>query len=407
MNYQSNKYNNAMNQPFKYYGDINQSIKYNNSMNQSFKYYNVVFDNSIERLILRIESNKTLKELVELYLIKKQKSNLLIDNFENLYFYYNAKELPYKNNFQTVESFFGEISNPRVIVLRLEYNKDLKDYEEMEVIKDNVLTIVYKAKIINSFSPEKYVAIKKIKKDALKEELKYKLSKNEIGEKDFEKETIKFNRELKNMDKCYCENTVKLYDYFDTDKYFIIIMELCDNNLFYELCNTKFGFSVEEIKGILLQLNNAFKKMHENHISHRDIKVHNILVKYLNKQKTKFKVLLSDYGVSNQLSSMTRNYTTHAGSQIIMAPEILEGEDYNDKCDIWSLGITIYYLHTKVFPYKGEVDAKILKDIKRLGLKVLDRIENLYLKDLLSKMLKINPIQRISWDDYFRHPFFK
>ena len=135
MNYQSNKYNNAMNQPFKYYGDINQSIKYNNSMNQSFKYYNVIFDNSIECLIIRIESNKTLKKLIELYLIKKQKSNLLIDNFENLYFYYNAKELPYKNNFLTIESFFGEIASPRVIVLRLEYSKDLKDYEEIEVIK--------------------------------------------------------------------------------------------------------------------------------------------------------------------------------------------------------------------------------------------------------------------------------
>ena len=209
------------------------------------------------------------------------------------------------------------------------------------------------------------------------------------------------------MEKCYCENTVKLYDFFDTDKYFIIIMELCDNNLFYELCNTKSGFNVEQVKDILLQLNNVFKKMHENHISHRDIKVYNILVKYLNKEKTKFKVLLSDYGVSNQLSSMTKNYTTHAGSPIIMAPEILEGEDYNDKCDIWSLGITIYYLHTKDLPYKGKCEAKILKDIKKLGLSVLDKINNTNLKDLLSKMLKIDPEERISWDDYFKHPFFK
>ena len=87
------------------------------------------------------------------------------------------------------------------------------------------------------------------------------------------------------MEICYCENTVKLYDYFDTEKYFIIIMELCDNNLFYELCNTQSGFNVEQLKDILLQLNNVFKKMHENHISHRDIKIYNILVKYLNKQK--------------------------------------------------------------------------------------------------------------------------
>ena len=290
----------------------------------------------------------------------------MVDNFENLNFYYNGKKILYKNNLQAVESSFGEISSThKIFVLHLDYNNKLTDYEEEEVIKDNVLTIVYKAKIKNSNYPFEYVAIKKIKKDALKEQLKIALSKNEINEEDFKQEISKFNRELKNMDLCYCENTVELYDYFDTDKYFIIIMELCNNNLFYELSNTKSGFNAEQVKDILLQLNNVFKKMHENHISHRDIKVYKILVKYLNEEKTKFKVLLSDYGVSNQLSSMTLNYTTHAGSPIIMAPEILEGEDYNDKCDIWSLGITIYYLHIKDLPYKGKCEVKILKEIKK------------------------------------------
>ena len=368
--------------------------------------FNIIFDNVKEQLLIIINKKKTIKELIELYFEKKKKSNLLADNFEHIYFIYNGKYLRYKNNLQTVESFFGSNQTPTILVQRLEYYNDLTDYKEEEVIKDNVLTLVYKAKRKNDDYPNKYVAIKKIKKDALKEELKIKLRKNDINKEDFKEEIVKFNRELKNMDKCYCENTVKLYDYFDTDKYFIIIMELCDNNLFYELCNTKSGFNVEQVKDILLQLNNVFKKMHEKHISHRDIKINNILVKYLNKQKTKFKVLLSDYGVSNQLSSMTQNYTTHAGSPIIMAPEILEGEDYNDKCDIWSLGITIYYLYNKDLPYKGNCEAKILKNIKKLGLSVLDKINNTNLKDLLSKMLKFDPDERISWDDYFKHPFF-
>ena len=71
------------------------------------------------------------------------------------------------------------------------------DYEEIELIKNNVLTIVYKAKNKNGDHPFEYVAIKKIKKDALKEELKINLRKNEINEEDFKKEIIKFNRELK------------------------------------------------------------------------------------------------------------------------------------------------------------------------------------------------------------------
>ena len=45
-------------------------------------------------------------------------------------------------------------------------------------------------------------------------------------------------------------------------------------------------------------------------------------------------------------------------------------------------------------------------EIKRLGLSILDGINNKNLKDLLSKMLKTDPEERISWDDYFIHPFF-
>ena len=370
-----------------------------------FDYYSIVFKTVNEKLLITVKRNTTIKELIRQYFERKKKSNLLVDNFEYLYFTYNGHILPYENNLQTVESLFRSPLNI-ILVNRLDNYKTLKDYEEIEVIKDNVLTIVYKAKMKDGDDQFEYVAIKKIKKDALKEELKISLFKNEIDEEDFKKEIIKFNRELKNMEKCYCENTVELYDYFDTDKYFIIIMELCDNNLFYELCKTKSGFNLEQLKDILLQLNNVFKIMHEKHISHRDIKIYNILVKYLNKEKTKFKVLLSDYGVSNQLSSMSKNYTTHAGTPTIMAPEILEGDDYNDKCDIWSLGITIYYLHTKDLPYKGKCEAKILKEIKKLGLSILDGINNKNLKDLLSKMLKTDPEERISWDDYFIHPFF-
>ena len=182
------KYNNTINQPFKYNNTINQFFKHNNTMNQSFNYYNVIFDNSSEHLLISIEGKKTIKELIELYLKRKKKSNLLTDNFENLYFFYNANKLPYKNNLQTVEYFFGEITNPRILVLRLEYKNDLSYYEEVDVIKDNVLTVVYKAKIKDNFYPEKYVAIKKIKKDALKEDLKFRLTKNEIDEKEFKKE---------------------------------------------------------------------------------------------------------------------------------------------------------------------------------------------------------------------------
>ena len=209
------------------------------------------------------------------------------------------------------------------------------------------------------------------------------------------------------MQLCHCENSVEIYDYYDTKDEFVIVMELCDDTLHNVLANTENGFSVAKIKEILLQLNNAFKIMHENKISHRDIKLNNILVKYLNNEHTDFKVLLSDYGISNQLNELITSFNTHIGTRIYMAPEILKGEKYNDKCDLWSLGVNIYKLKTKDFPYKGKVDNEILKQIRENGQKVLDNINDGTLRNLLSKLLVENPETRISWEQYFEHEFFR
>ena len=90
-----------------------------------------------------------------------------------------------------------------------------------------------------------------------------------------------------------------------------------------------------------------------------------------------------------------------------MATEVLtdEKELINSKSDIWSLGIIIYYLLFKEYPYNGNGEYKILQDI--YSYKKLKKCNNEELNDLLNNMLKINANERISWDDYFNHSFFK
>ena len=366
--------------------------------------YTFIFDNQLNStIIINVNRDTTVEELINLYFKKKEKGNLIVDNLEETYFICNAKMINYKNNKKKVSSFFDYQRNT-ILVSHLDYNKSSKDYEIIELIKENPYTCVYKGKIKNDDND--FVAIKKIKKEQLKEDIKESNCVDEITEEDFKEEIQKFNKELENMKKCHCENSVEIYDYFDTENEFVIIMELCDNTLFKELAKTKSGFSAEQIKKILKQLNNVFKLMNLHHIAHRDIKLNNILIKYLNPQKTEFKVLLSDYGVSNQLSSMTGRYSTHAGTQIIMAPEILNGEEYNNKCDLWSLGVNIYQLYTKKPPYNGKYDKVILGQISKLGHTVLNVIKDDKLKDLLSKLLVRDPKKRMSWEEYFEHDFF-
>ena len=83
----------------------------------------------------------------------------------------------------------------------------------------------------------------------------------QLIDEDFKPEIKKFNKELENMKKCSCSYSVEIYDFYDTEKEFIIIMELCDETLFHLLCRKQKGFSSTEIKNILLQLNNAFQRM--------------------------------------------------------------------------------------------------------------------------------------------------
>ena len=117
---------------------------------------------------------------------------------------------------------------------------------------------------------------------------------------------------------------------------------------------------------------------------------------------------MSDYGISNRLLTLTGKFSTHVGNLLIMAPEILKMEPYNEKCDLWSLGVNIYQLYTKKIPYNSTFEMGILKEIKEKKQSVLDIIpeEDALLKDLLSKLLVEDPEKRISWEEYFAHPFF-
>ena len=91
-----------------------------------------------------------------------------------------------------------------------------------------------------------------------------------------------------------------------------------------------------------------------------------------------------------------------------MAPEILQGLPFTDKCDLWSLGINIYQMYFKDVPYKGGVDMDLYNNIVRQGQSVLNNIreEDSKLKNLLSKLLVINEKDRIDWEKYYEDPFF-
>ena len=207
------------------------------------------------------------------------------------------------------------------------------------------------------------------------------------------------------------ENSIKCYEYFNTKDKLVIIMELCDMNLLLvlnkRLDEKEKGFNKEEIYEILKRLNNTFKIMKENNIIHRDLKLENILVKYNDKKHEKYAIKLSDYGCSKRLISFSKNCNTHVGTLVYMPPEILKGEEYNYKCDLWSLGIILYRLIFGKLPFKGDKESALINQIDNLWNRLIKEIENKELDDLIKRILEKEPTKRLNWDDYFNHSFFK
>ena len=221
-------------------------------------------------------------------------------------------------------------------------------------------------------------------------------------------------KEFENMNLCSNNNihSVKCYEYFQTEKLFTIVMELCDKNLSKLLTekinNTKNAFSVNEIYDIMRQLNTTFKIMKENKIIHRDLKLENVLIKYNNDNSGNYTVKLADYGCSKRLNSLSRNYClSNAGTLIYMAPEILNQKQYNYKCDLWSLGIIIYRLKFVNSPILGATEQALINSLRYFDNKKLKSTGNKDLDDLISHLLVKEPNDRYGWEEYLNHPFFK
>ena len=233
------------------------------------------------------------------------------------------------------------------------------------------------------------VAIKRIKKKLLYENGSFLLNA--------------YKKEVEIMKLCECENSIKFICDFDSDNNLNIIMELCDKDLLVYLYERKTAFTIDEIRETFLQLNNAFRKMRYNNILHRDLKLGNVLIKFTDESKMHFIPKLADYGFSKELS-IYNTRTTHLGTPATMAPEIMMNLPYDEKSDLWSVGVMMYQLYYKEIPYDGMTEMEILNKIRSNT--PYKQPEDKYFRDLLNKIFVVNPQNRISWNEYFNHPFF-
>ena len=259
--------------------------------------------------------------------------------------------------------------------------KDIwNDYIQESIIDSGEFNLVYKAKNKKNGN---YVAIKQINKEKYQQSTKLNFNDEEI------------------MNNLKFDNNVLLKEAINTEKYFYVITDLCLCNMEEYLKMRKENLTIEEIKEILNKLNYNLKTMNNKNLLYKNFKPKNILI---NLEKiNQCNIKLYDYDTFN-LIAKNNNIKNIGETYLTIAPEILKTGKFSSKSEIWSLGILIYYMLFKEYPFNGSNKVIVYNEI--ISGKKLKVINDKDLNDLINKMLKIDINERISWDDYYNHSFF-
>ena len=230
------------------------------------------------------------------------------------------------------------------------------------------------------------------------------MDRKKLEDDDFDFLMEQINNEEKFTKLCNSENTVNFYRRLENNEYIIFELESCTEDLKTfmegngELENDKTFF-----KQIILDIAKALKTVHGKGIMHRDIKPNNIFIKEEDEDGEKKIVKLGDFGCSVYIKD---NTSEQIGTFIYCAPEISKGILYDEKCDLWSLGITLFELYFGVFPYGNEPTTNKINSIIYGNEPFYYNRANIPTLDILfHKLLVIDPKDRMTFNEFFDFVF--
>ncbi len=165
-----------------------------------------------------------------------------------------------------------------------------------------------------------------------------------------------FEHELTIMSSIRHKNVISFYGASLDPPRVAIITEFCDNgSLANYIGSHKNDFPWETKLNILYDVCKALNYLHSKNVIHRDVKSDNILL------DSKMTAKVTDFGLSKVIADLTKSHMTfHVGTSIYIAPEVVKGTSYDNKCDIYSLSIIMYEMYYETNnPYGTDVKGSI------------------------------------------------
>ncbi|KAL6065279.1 Aurora kinase [Balamuthia mandrillaris] len=191
-------------------------------------------------------------------------------------------------------------------------------------------------------------------------------------------------------------NILRLYGWFHDESKVFLILEYAPGGEVFKQLQTMQRFPEKMAAKYLYSIVSALRFCHKQGVIHRDIKPENLLI------GKKGELKIADFGWSVHAPNTRR--MTLCGTLDYLPPEIIEGKQYDDGVDIWSLGVLTYEFLVGKPPFLAKDELETTERISKVQLSF-----PVYLsaeaKDLISRLLVHDPAQRITLDEMLEHPF--
>jgi len=235
----------------------------------------------------------------------------------------------------------------------------------------------------------------------------HRLTSSKVAIKTYDKAKLKdpahwkrVHSEIKIMEQISHPRIARMYEAVETPKRMHLIMECLDGGNLCSYVKAKRRLTEEESRRIFFQILQAIEYLHGLGVSHRDVKLENVL--FANDRDIK----LIDFGFST-VCQPGKRLKVFCGTPSYMAPEIVRRAEYEGKpVDMWSMGILLYALLCGCFPFRAKAYPDLYRRIARGTFPMPEEL-SAPVKDLVKQLLNIDATTRISAHSALRHSWLQ
>uniref|UniRef100_A0A671VB65 Ribosomal protein S6 kinase n=1 Tax=Sparus aurata TaxID=8175 RepID=A0A671VB65_SPAAU len=202
-------------------------------------------------------------------------------------------------------------------------------------------------------------------------------------------------------------NIITLKDVYDNSKQVFLVTELMRGGELLDRILKQKVFSEREASAVLHTITKTVEYLHSQGVVHRDLKPSNIL--YVDESGNPESIRICDFGFAKQLRANNGLLMTPCYTANFVAPEVLKRQGYDEGCDIWSLGVLLYTMLAGFTPFANGPEDTPNEILNRIGNGSFsltggnwDTVSDAA-KDLVSKMLHVDPHQRLTAKQVLKH----